>query len=76
MKEDPIIQELRTVRRKIEKGCGATADGYAEHIRSIEKQHTSRLVLFGPKSASGSNRHIAEQGEMYRHVGEPNKSCD
>ena len=76
MNEDTIIQELRTVRRKIEKGCGATADGYVEHVRSIEKQHASRLVKLGPKKISGATEHVAEKEQIYGHSGKTNKGGD
>lgn len=72
MKEDPIIQELRTVRRKIEKECGATADAYADHVRNIEKHHASRLVKLGPKTISGATEHVAEQEQIYGHSGKTN----
>ena len=65
MKQDTIIQELRTVRQEIEKECGGTADGYVERLRSVEKKHASRLVRFGPKPLSGSIGRVAEADEPY-----------
>jgi hypothetical protein len=51
MERDPIVEEVRRVRREIEAECGNDAQKYFEHLTELQKQYTDRLVCLGPKSA-------------------------
>jgi hypothetical protein len=73
MKQDPIIREIRAVRKEIEEECGGTAEGYARHLHGIEKQFASRLVRYPPRPVAGGMGHVAEQEQRYGQTGTERK---
>ena len=53
MKRDPIVDDVRIVRRAIAAEYDNNPVRYAKHLREIEKKYSTRLVSFGP-------RHVAQ----------------
>jgi hypothetical protein len=51
MVNDPIVEEVRKVRKAIEAACDNDPVKYAEHLRQVELKYTDRLVRPGPKPA-------------------------
>ncbi len=44
MKPDPIVAEVRGVRKKISRENGGSLAAYAKKLKALEKQHADRLV--------------------------------
>lgn len=51
MFKDPIIEEIRKIRREIEEECGNDPQMYFEHIQKLQENYKHRLVNRKPKSA-------------------------
>jgi hypothetical protein len=51
MSGDPIVEEVREVRRKIETECQNDAQKYYEHLQQVQEQYGDRLVQRKPKAA-------------------------
>lgn len=51
MLQDPIIDEVRQVRRKIEAECENDGQKYFEHIQQIQEKYRDRLVRREPRPA-------------------------
>jgi hypothetical protein len=51
MVNDPIVEEVRKVRKAIEAACDNDPVKYAEHLRQVELKYADRLVRLGPKPA-------------------------
>lgn len=51
MAQDPIIDEVREIRHKIETECENDAQNYFEHIQEIQEKYRHRLVRRKPKPA-------------------------
>ncbi len=51
MLKDPIIEEVRQVRHKIESECENDPDKYYQYLQQIQKKQKSRIVKFKPKPA-------------------------
>ena len=51
MLRDPIIEEVREVRHKIETDCEDDPQKYFEHIQQLQEQYRNRLVSRKPKQA-------------------------
>jgi hypothetical protein len=51
MGNDPIVEEVRKVRKAIEAACDNDPVKYAEHLRQLELKYANRLVRLGPKPA-------------------------
>lgn len=51
MSQDPIIDEVREIRHKIETECENDAQKYFEHIQEIQEKYRHRLVRREPKPA-------------------------
>lgn len=49
MERDPIVEEVRRVRRGIEAACGNDPQRYYEHVTELQKKYADRLVRLGPK---------------------------
>jgi hypothetical protein len=49
MKQDPIVEQVRAVRKAIAAECGNDPAQYAAHLRDIEKQYAARIVSFAPR---------------------------
>lgn len=49
MLQDPIIDEVRQIRHKIEAECENDAQKYFEHIQQIQEKYRHRLVRREPK---------------------------
>jgi hypothetical protein len=41
---DPLIDEIRAIRRKISDRFGNDVDRLIEHLREVERQHPDRVV--------------------------------
>ena len=55
--KDPIVDEVRQRRLKIEWDCATSGTSYKEHLLAIQKHYENRLVL--PPS-NHSQRRIGE----------------
>ncbi|MBI4690860.1 MAG: hypothetical protein HY754_11455 [Nitrospirae bacterium] len=51
MFQDPIIKEIRKVRREIEAECQNDPGKYYEHIQKLQESYKDRLVRHKPKPA-------------------------
>jgi hypothetical protein len=51
MFRDPIVEEVRQIRRKIESECEDDGQKYYEHIRKMQEKHRERLVRREPRPA-------------------------
>jgi hypothetical protein len=51
MSRDPIIEEVRQIRHKIEAECEDDAQKYYEHIQHVQEKYMNRLVQRKPKPA-------------------------
>lgn len=49
MYKDPIVEEVRQIRREIERQCGSYPDAYYEHLERLQQQWQARLVRREPK---------------------------
>jgi hypothetical protein len=47
--KDKIIDEIRSVRKKLDKETGKNPKKFANHIDSIREKYKERLVTLGPK---------------------------
>jgi len=64
MIKDPVVEEVRRVRKAIEAACGNDPVKYAEHLRQVEQKYADRLVRLGPKPALRT-RAVAEGKAAY-----------
>ncbi len=48
MNEDPIVIEVRKIRRQIEQECGMDSEKYYKHLKTIQKKIAGRLVCRQP----------------------------
>jgi len=51
MFEDPIIREIREIRRNTEAEYDNNGDKYYEHILQVQQGHKNRLVRRQPKTS-------------------------
>ena len=51
MEQEPILKEIRRIRREIEAECQNDPQKYYEHIQQIQKKYVNRLIRFKPKPA-------------------------
>ncbi len=51
--KDPIVDEVRQIRLKIEQDCVKSGISYKNHLLAIQKQYESRLV--SPPAGSCGN---------------------
>ena len=42
--KDPIVEEVREIRLKIEQDCVKAGTSYKDHLLDVQKQYESRLV--------------------------------
>lgn len=49
MFKDPIVEEVREIRREIEREVGSSSEAYAAHLREIQQQWRDRLVRREPQ---------------------------
>ena len=47
--EQDILQELRTIRRRIERACEAKGQTYADYLSEVQSKYTERLIRRRPK---------------------------
>ena len=52
MKKDPIIEQVRDVRREIEKQCAHDPDAYVELLKKTQNRFKSRLTRGKPVDAT------------------------
>ena len=52
--KDPIVEEVRQVRLRIEKDCEEAGTSYKDHLLTVQKQYESRLVM--PPAVSVTRR--------------------
>ncbi len=50
MEKDPIVQQVRAIRRQIEQQYPDAASFY-KHLEQVQKTYRKRLVRRGPKKA-------------------------
>lgn len=51
MIKDPIIEEVRKIRREIEAECLNDPQKYFEHIQKLQENYKGRLISRKPKPA-------------------------
>ncbi|MDQ7783093.1 MAG: hypothetical protein RDU20_09450 [Desulfomonilaceae bacterium] len=51
MKRDPLVEEVRRIRHKIEAGCQNDPNKYYEHLEQVQAQYRERLVRRKPQPA-------------------------
>ena len=51
MKADPIVEEVRRIRREYAEQFGFDLNALAADLRKCEQEHPERLVSFPPKPA-------------------------
>ena len=51
MLNDPIIEELRQIRREIEKSCENDSEKFYLHLLEVQDKYRDRLVQRKPKPA-------------------------
>jgi hypothetical protein len=49
MWKDPIVEDIRKTRKKLEKAFGTDQDAFLQHIYSQEKKTKSRLISRSPR---------------------------
>lgn len=49
MMRDPIVEEVRAVRQKIERECGDDAKKFFEHVQEIQKGLKGKLTTRKPR---------------------------
>jgi len=49
MINDPIVEEVRALRREIEKEHGPSPEAYYEHLQRFQQQWRDRLVRRQPR---------------------------
>jgi hypothetical protein len=49
MWKDPIVENVRKVRKQLEKKFGSDQDAFLRHVYDQEKMNTARLVSRSPK---------------------------
>jgi len=47
--DDPIVAEVRKIRKEIEEEAQGDPDRYYEHLLELQEQYRSRLVRHSPK---------------------------
>ena len=56
MFQDPIIEEVRQIRHKIEAECENDAQKYFEYVQQIQDKYRHRLVRREPKPVLGKQK--------------------
>jgi hypothetical protein len=51
MSQDPIIKEIRRIRREIEEECKNNFQTYYEHLQQLQRNYSGRLIRRKPKPA-------------------------
>ena len=51
MQKDPIVEEVRKVRREIEAECGNDGRKYYAHLIELQRKYADRLVKHGSMPA-------------------------
>jgi hypothetical protein len=51
MSQDPIIKEIRRIRREIEDECKNDFTTHYEHLKQLQRNYSGRLVRRRPKPA-------------------------
>jgi len=54
MKSDPIVDEVRRIRRDIERELRSDPEAFYRHVRKVEKKIGKRVVCRKPKRLSSS----------------------
>jgi hypothetical protein len=49
MWKDPIVEDIRKVRKQLEKEFGTNQDAFLKRIYEQEKKHSDRLVSRSPR---------------------------
>ena len=60
MKDDPIVNEIRSIRREIERKYGNTPAAYYNHLLAVQQEIADRVVA--PKQRKMT---LAEDAEYY-----------
>ncbi len=56
MSQDPIIEEVRQIRHKIEAECEDDAQKFYEHIRQVQERYRHQIVQRKPKPILNKHR--------------------
>ncbi len=76
MYQDPIVEELRQIRRQIEQECQNDADLYYAHLLEVQKLHAARLVCGAPKPLLTCSPHNKNKICLGRQTVEENKKFE
>jgi hypothetical protein len=49
MWKDPIVEEIRGIRKKLEKAYGSDSDAYLKHVYEQQKKSKIKLVSRSPQ---------------------------
>jgi len=49
MIDDPIVEEVRNIRRQMMTECGNDVDAFEQDLLESQKRHKDRLVRRGPR---------------------------
>ncbi len=49
MFDDPIVEEVRKIRRQIEEECNNDFKAYYEHLLALQEKYRKRLVKRSPR---------------------------
>ena len=49
MHDDPLLRELRHIRRTIDEECEDNPQKYYKYLSQVQKKYADRLVRRGPK---------------------------
>jgi hypothetical protein len=56
MQNDPIVDEVRRVRREIERKLGSDKEAFYRHVCKIQKNAGDRLVCRKPRRLAGGGK--------------------
>lgn len=57
--KDPVVDEVRQTRFKIEQECAKAGMSYKEHLLAVQKQYENRLVM--PPACDVSVKKVGSQ---------------
>lgn len=56
MRRDPIVEEVRRIRREIEAECQDDAQKFYEHLQELQERYGKRLVRRAPRPSTGKKK--------------------
>ena len=56
MIRDPLVEEIRRIRKALDAECNNDARAFFEHVQEFQKKYASRLGRRQPKPGLGTNK--------------------